>query len=277
MDRAALICARLIREGAVPREDISDLDLSDIRREVEKRLSEVGLELATSAYSEHVGIRLSPAITSEPAFDAASNAGLGSDACALLVVLWARLALQKRTAADTRVVPGQDQGRIFSRDSADEARAYTPQVRVETLMREFGNIIGSRTHLKRLLTLLRRLGFVAGRGDIIEAGPLLELGIDGERMIAFIRRGVLAQLLEERKKQEQESEEALPPEPSPEEKAVLEALADVGGPASIKQIEEATGRKRAALRRLIRSLEQEGKVKRTGERAATRYHVVENS
>ena len=274
MDRAALICARLIREGAVPCEDISDLDLPDIRREVEKRLSEVGLELATSAYSEHVGVRLSPAITSEPAFDAASNAGLGSDACALLVVLWARLALQKRTAADTRAVPGQDQGKIFSRDSAGEARAYTPQVRVETLMREFGNIIGSRTHLKRLLTLLRRLGFVAGRGDIIEAGPLLELGIDGERMIAFIRRGVLAQLLEERKKQE--SDETLPQEPSIEDE-VLEALAAIGGPASIRQIEDATRRRRASLRRHIKSLEQEGKVKRTGERAATRYHLVENS
>ncbi|MFH1438389.1 MAG: hypothetical protein ABIJ56_21955 [Pseudomonadota bacterium] len=276
MDRAALICARLIREGAVLRDDISDLDLPDLRREVEQRLSEVGLELVTSAYSGHVGVRLSPAVTSESAFDAASNAGLGSDACALLVVLWARLALQKRTAADMRAVPGQDQGKLFSRDSAEEARAYTPRVRFETLMREFGNIIGSRTHLKRLLTLLRRLGFVAGRGDIIEAGPLLELGIDGERMIAFIRRGVLAQLLEERKTKEQESEEAFPPEPSIEDE-VLEALAAIGGPASIRQIENATRRRRASLRRHIKSLEQEGKVKRTGERAATRYHLVEIS
>jgi DNA-binding transcriptional ArsR family regulator len=272
MDRASLICARLIREGAVPRNEIPDLDLPDVRREVEERLSEVGLELATSAYSDHVGVRLSPAVTSEPAFDAASNAGLGSDACALLVVLWARLALQKRTAADSRLVPGRDQGKLFPRESAEEARGFTPQVRVETLMREFGNIIGSRTHLKRILTQLRRVGFVAGRGEIIEAGPLLELGIDGERMIAYIRRGVLAQLLEEKK--EKAGGEPLPGETMPENR-VLAALRAIGGQASIRQLEEATGLRRPALHRSLKALEEEGKVKKTGKRAGTRYQAAE--
>lgn len=272
MNRASLICARLIREGAVPRDEIPDLDLHDVRGEVEQRLSEVGLELASSAYSDHVGIRLSPAVSSDPGFDAASNAGLGSDACALLVVLWARLVLQKRTAADTRLVPGRDQSNLFHRDAADEARGFTPQVRIETLMREFGNIIGSRTHLKRILTQLRRLGFVAGRGETIEAGPLLELGIDGERMIAYIRRGVLAQLLEERKKKE--NGEPAPGEPTAEG-MVLEALKAVGTPASIRQLEEKTGLKRAVLRQKLKVLEEEGKVKRTGVRAGTRYHPCE--
>lgn len=63
--------------------------------------------------------------------------------------------------------------------------------RLETLVREFRPVLGGRSHIQRLVTRLRRLRFLAGHGDIIEPGPLLELGIDGERMVAFIRRGAL--------------------------------------------------------------------------------------
>ena len=41
------------------------------------------------------------------AFDAPTNLGLKSDACALIVILWARLVLQKRTAQASRQTPGQ--------------------------------------------------------------------------------------------------------------------------------------------------------------------------
>ncbi len=60
MDPATLLCARLLRAGAVPRVELPDLDFPEVRREVERRLEMVGLVLATSAYSEHVGIRLAP-------------------------------------------------------------------------------------------------------------------------------------------------------------------------------------------------------------------------
>src|SRR5687767_1420665 len=107
MDDPQLICARLLREGAVERSALRGLDYPETRAEVERRLAGVGLVLATSAYSDHVGIRLSPEVTADAAFDAASNLNLKSDACALIVILWARLVLQKRTAVDTRDVPGQ--------------------------------------------------------------------------------------------------------------------------------------------------------------------------
>ena len=196
MDAAALLCARLLRAGAVPRAELPDLDFPEVRREVERRLEAVGLVLATSAYSDHVGIRLSSAVTSDSAFDAASNLGLRSDACALLVILWARLVLQKRTAADTRELPGQSA--LFAGEQAEAAKSFRPSVQLEALAREFRSVLGGRSRILSLVTQLRRLRFLTGQGEVIEAGPLLELGIDGERMIGFIRREVLAKLLDER-------------------------------------------------------------------------------
>src|SRR3990170_7755577 len=106
MDEAARICASLLSAGAVRRQEIPDLDHPEIRADVERRLSQCGLSLATSAYSDHVGLRLSPAVSDATVLDAASNRGLGADACSLLTVLWARLALQRRTAEDSRTTPG---------------------------------------------------------------------------------------------------------------------------------------------------------------------------
>jgi len=261
-DAATSICARLVREGAVPRDDIPDLDRPDVRRSVEERLEGMGLVLATSAYSDHVGIRLAPEVTAGADFDAASNLGLRSDACALLVVLWARLVLQKRTAEDTRETPGQ--AALFAAEKSDAARAYAPRLRFETLAREFGDVFGSRSHLKRLLTQLRRLRFVGGRGDLIEAGPLLELAIDGERMIAFLRRGVLARLTEERELAEE------PPGPGDR---VLEALRELGGSAPCRALAETLELPIPRVRSHLNELIAEGLVIRTGARQTTRYHL----
>jgi hypothetical protein len=269
MNPAARICARLIREAAVARSELPELDLPDVRDAVEQRLGQVGLVLATSAYSEHVGVRLAADVTAEPAFDSASNAGLRSDACALLVLLWARLVLQKRTVTDSRGVPGQ--GSLLARDASQAARSYNPQIRLETIFREFGDVLGSRTHLKRLVSQLRRLRFIGGRGDTIEAGPLLELGIDGDRMVAFIRRGVLAQMVEERERDANREEPAEP------RHRILEVLEGLGGSAGIQQLEQATGEPRALLRRLLKELIEDGRVTRTGERAHTRYHRAEEA
>ena len=58
MDDTQILCARLLREGAVERKELHSLDFPEVRAEVERRLADVGLTLATSAYSEHVGLRL---------------------------------------------------------------------------------------------------------------------------------------------------------------------------------------------------------------------------
>jgi hypothetical protein len=266
MDEATGICARLLREGTVPRAALPDLDFPEVRLEVERRLAAVGLALATSAYSEHVGIRLSPEVADDAAFDAASNLGLRADACALLVILWARLVLQKRTALDTRETPGQ--ASIFA---GEAAQRFEPQVRVAALAREFRTVLGGRSHILRLAGQLRRLGFVAGRGEVLEAGPLLELAIDGERMIGFIRREVLARLLAEREPPRggEAEEEALDGRAA----QALETLARLGGTAAIGALERETGLPRGRLRPLLRELIAAGHVRRTGERGSARYHL----
>jgi len=272
LDAAIHICARLLRAGAVPRAELPDLDFPEVRREVERRLEAVGLVLATSAYSEHVGIRLSPEVTADSAFDAASNLGLRSDACALLVILWARLVLQKRTAADTRELPGQNA--LFTGGQAAAARSYRPSVRLEALVREFRAVLGGRSRIQSLITQLRRLHFLAGHGEVIEAGPLLELGIDGERMIGFIRREVLAKLVEEREGTAAVEEDENAAIKGPAARA-LEALERLGGSAAMSELERETGVKRERLRPLLKSLAEAGRVRRTGERGAARYHLAE--
>jgi len=260
-----MLCARLLREGAVERKELQALDFPEVRADVERRLGDVGLTLATSAYSEHVGLRLSPNVTADQAFDSASNLGLRADHCALLVVLWARLVLQKRTATDTHETPGQVH--LLPQDRLKAAREFRPQVRLETLVREFGPAIGSRDHLRRLVSSLRRLRFLAGRGDVIEAGPLLELGIDGEKMIAFIRRRVLADLLAK------QTSTVEPTTPTAEDQ-VHSVLGRLGGKASMKELVAQTGERPSRLRELLRELQERGLVARTGVKGTTRYHLT---
>lgn len=269
MDAATHICARLLRSGAVLRAELPDLDFPEVRHDVERRLGAVGLVLATSAYSDHVGIRLSPDVTGDTAFDAASNLGLRSDACALLVILWARLVLQKRTATDTRELPGQNA--LFTGERMDAARSYRPSVRLEALVREFRTVLGGRSRIQSLVTQLRRLQFLAGHGEIIEAGPLLELGIDGERMIGFIRREVLAKLLAERERAEGEEEEtgAL----NGLAARILETLQRLGGSAGMNELLREIGGRPERLRPVLKDLAEAGRVRRTGERRSMRYHL----
>lgn len=254
MDEATFVCARLLRAGNLPRVELPDLDFPEVRDEVERRLQAVGLVLATSPYSEHVGIRLSPDATGHSAFDAASNLGLRADACALLVILWARLVLQKRTASDTR----------------------EPRVRLEALVREFRPVLGGRSRIRSLVTQLRRLDFLAGQGEVIEAGPLLELGIDGERMIAFLRREVLASLLQERGRREDgvDAERDEREEIGAFAVQLLEILKKMGGSATMTDFVRETNAPASRLRVALRSLSEGGRVHRSGERRATRYHLV---
>ncbi len=281
MDEATRICARLLREGTVPRGALPDLDFPEVRHEVERRLHGVGLVLATSVYSEHVGIRLAPEVTADTAFDAASNLGLRSDACALLVILWARLVLQKRTAAETREVPGQSA--LFTREQAAAARGFRPRVRLEALVREFRPVLGGRSRIQSLVTQLRRLGFLAGHGEQVEAGPLLELAIDGERMVAFLRREVLAKLLAERENPGgQGKEDGKAGEDEEDEQdllaglggQVVDALTRLGGSAAMGDLARLTAAPASRLRRILRDLEAAGRVRRTGERSGARYHLL---
>jgi hypothetical protein len=251
MNDAIRICARLLRAGALLRVEVPGLDAPQVLRDVERRLRGVGLILATSPWSDHVGIRLAPEVAADPAFEAASNLGLQADACALLVVLWVRLVLPRHQAPiDLR----------------------KPQVRLDFLARELRPLLGDRRRIRSLLTHLRRLDFLTGEGEVIEAGPLLELGIDGDRMIAFLRGGVLAGLLEDRRKGSRragDEAEGMAVFNS----QVLDVLRSLGGSAGMTELVRETGAPASRLRLALRALTHSGHVRRSGERRSTRYHL----
>lgn len=256
MSQAIRICARLLRAGALPLTDVPGLELPEVRRDVERRLRGVGLVLATSPYSGHVGIRLAPEVAGDPAFEAASNLGLKADACALLVVLWVRLVLPQRQAGE--------------RAGERTPEALPLQVRLDTLARELRPLLGDRRRIRDLVNQLRRLDFLAGAGEAIEAGPLLDLGIDGDRMIAFLRGGVLADLLKERAERGAKGAESLASSAA----QVLEVLQRLGGSAEMTDLVRETGAPASRLRIVLRSLAERGQVLRTGVRRSARYHLA---
>jgi IclR helix-turn-helix domain len=267
MDEAARILARLIASGAVPRTELPELDHPLIREEVEARLERCGFSLASSAYSDHYGIRLL-SNADAAVLDTVSNLNLGSNACALLTILWAKLALQKRTASDTQDTPG-NQRELPPDQQRDKAQEYQPSIRFETLAQEFGRKLGGRTRLKTLLGQLRRLKFISYRRlEKIHAGPLLELAIDGEKMIGFIRSRVLSQYLESG------SSTAAPSDSTPEiNDRLVQLLSAAGQPLSLKDIAERSGIPRRELKRILRDLRQDQIVETIGARAKTAYRV----
>lgn len=254
MDEATRICSRLLRAGSTPRAEVPLLDDPGVREEVERRLLSVGLVLATSPGSDHVGLRLAPEVLTEAPFDAASHLGLRPEACALLVILWARLILQRQTM-----------------DPVER-----PHVSLDTLVRDFQPVLGSRSRIRGLVQQLRRLRFLAGHGEEIEAGPLLELAIDGERMMGFLRREVLAGLLELSPRGGPRSDVLRMDEEPPGGFGgqVLDAIARLGGTAAMGDLSRLTAAPASRLRRVLQDLEAAGWVRRTGERSGTRYHLA---
>ena len=267
MDDAARICARLMASGAVRRADLLELEHPVIRDEVESRLRQCGFQLASSAFSEHYGVRLAVESASE-GLDTPTNLGLNANACALLTILWAKLALQKRTASKTQATPNE-QGDLIAAERRDRVREYQPSVRYETLAREFGSKLGGRTRLRALLGQLRKLKFVAYRRlDEIQAGPLLELAIDGEKMIGFIRSRVLARYLESSidLPTAQESSDG-------RHDRILEALAQSTEPLSIAHLETRTGLARRDLKRIVRLLREDEQIETLGAGSKTVYRL----
>jgi len=253
LDEATRICARLLREGSVARAEIPALEAADVRSDVEQRLHSVGLMLATSPTSDHVGLRLAPEVTADAGLDAASHLGLRPEACALLVVLWVRLVLQKRSGSGA---------------------AEPPRVHLEALVRDFQPVLGGRSRIRSLVQELRRLRFLAGTGEEIEAAPLLELAIDGERIMSFLRRDVLAGLREESDREPEPAGLPTAAAPGGLSGQVLETIGRLGGTATMGDLSRLTNAPASRLRRILHELQNAGWVRRTGERAGTRYHLA---
>lgn len=255
VDEATRVCARLLREGSVARAEMPALDAPDVRTEIERRLLAVGLILVTSETSSHVGLRLAPEVAADAGLDAAGHLGLRAEACALLVILWVRLVFQKRTAS---------------------GGSEPPRVHLETLVRDFRRVLGGRGRIRGLVQQLRHLRFLTGQGEEIEASPLLELAIDRERMMDFLRRGALSGL-QEVPAGDAPSPRLSPIRPQPPAGLagqVVDAIVRLGGTAAMGDLSRLTDAPASRLRRILRELQAAGWVRRTGERASARYHLA---
>lgn len=269
-EEAARVCAILLREGYVERDRLPELKNPTTKEAVEGRLRDVGLELVTTPYTPYYGVRQRADIESDEAFDSVSNESvLRSDACALLVILWARLALQRRTGQDRLETPGQ--AALTIEGKVERAEDYEPTIRQEAIVEEFGDILGTKSHIKRLLTQLAGLGFIRRRGSIISAGPNLELAIDGDRMMSFVRDRLISALLD----RAGDIPEADPTETL--EHSLESLFRDQEGPFRIGELEELLEEEKDDIRTALGVLRDEDKVEKVGEGTNTAYRLAEQT
>lgn len=240
MDEAALIAARLLREGVLPRGEVPGLRLPEVRQAVVERLRQIGIGLAESPFSDHVGIRLlDETAASHSSFEPSSNLGLGSDALALVAVLWMRLVLHKRIRDERGEASGERGEKVA-----------VAGLREEALFRDYGALIGARTRVKALLTQLKRLKFIRIRSGVIEAGPLLELAVDGSRMAEFVDSELLPRV--------QPIEDT--PSEIPLSQRILERVDRFPDGVGIGILEQALNTPRAELLTEMRQMREEGLV-----------------
>jgi hypothetical protein len=167
------------------------------------------------------------------------------------VILWVRLIFERQVVGTER-----------------------PCVHLETLVRDFQPVLGGRSRIRSLVQELRRLRFLAGSGEEIEAAPLLELALDGERILGFLRRDVLAALRDG--PEHATGLGGLPTAEAPRGLSgqVLAIIDRLGGTATMGDLSRPTNAPASRLRRILHELQNEGWVRRTGERAGTRYHLI---
>src|SRR6185436_15579918 len=151
------LIARLIAHLVLPREDtLVRRTLTDeaFRQELDTRLAACGLRLLENPYAAHVAIGLKQEVE-EPVFGKSdswlsNNLGLGRDAIALLVVVWALIILPKRERQIKRFEQDSDmsQAEMFAEAKpiahGTEVSAGIPEV---TLLADFGAKLGGKMRL----------------------------------------------------------------------------------------------------------------------------------
>lgn len=251
MDDALRISALLIRHGVLPQSQARELPNPAVRTAVDERLKTVGLEVVETALSDHYGVRLTDDVLAHAEFEAATNLGLKSDELALLAILWMRLVLQRRLDAERAEITPK----------AARAAAFT--IREQTLVSDYRPILGSASHVQRNLGRLARLHFVRRRAGLIEAGPLLTLAIDANKMTEFVQSELLPKIDLDR------PAEAV--EPSLRER-VLKAVEDASTEIGMAELEKGLNVPKTRIRPELQRLMQEGVVGSRGKPFAMRYY-----
>lgn len=202
-DKVSRSLAPFFQKGYQTRKEARELMDPAVRQEAEERLQKVGLSLAWSPYSRYYGLAL--ADTPERQERITNLTELDRNALALLVILWARLVLPQRLAAEGR-----------------EGGVADPSVSFEALNAEFGKKLGGR-RFEMYVSQLKRLGFLDyTRKDDIKAGPFLDLLGDANLLASYLRQSTLAKVLAESAAQPPAAPDAPEPEAEAEDDETLE-------------------------------------------------------
>jgi len=167
-ERAAGICAELIRRRVVPRDDMPELEEDVVLRdEVTKRLENVGLILLDKPGVPYLGVAVGE---SHRSGDNLSDVGLNTRSAGLILFLWLRL-----------VAP-----QVYGEQKTTPLEASA--VSSDTLLAELPGH-WTKTNLQQHLGALRKLHFVQRvRGeDSWSAGPMLWLAINHDQLSQFLR------------------------------------------------------------------------------------------
>lgn len=201
---AAHLVARLLARRSLPRRDREVLQLltdASLRQDVEMRLADCGLRLLDHPYADHVAIgiaRDSEAAVFEHEDDwQASNVGLPKDGVALLVLLWALIILPKRERQLSRT-DADGQTEIFGGVATRTEAVVSVGIAENTLLEDYGRLIGGKRAINFMLPILARLGFIEKKNKMILEGPLLDLAFDYAEIAPRILEGTLASVLRQR-------------------------------------------------------------------------------
>ncbi len=100
-NEAILICARLMRQGYVKKDEFRNLELNErLLQQVQYRLAQVGAKLVLNTYSPYYAVRLLPEIQEN--LDESNSLGLKVNEVAMLVILWCKLILPKRLSLEAQ-------------------------------------------------------------------------------------------------------------------------------------------------------------------------------
>jgi hypothetical protein len=249
---AELMAARLLHEGTVRLDRFPNFLV--LREDVDRLLRPVGFQTVTHVASDYVGLRPTAELSEREGFDTATNLGLPQDAHALLTILWARLVLPTRRQSENG-------GMGLNGKPAEKTR--TPE---NAIVHEHKKTFGSASRVRMLLGLVVRHGFVVRARGYIEAGPLLELALDGESMRAFVQGELFAKIAAAG---EDGSEADVM---TPDEVRVVDAVDRSGeGGVATRDLIATTGLQSYQVRRILRDLQDTDHVRRHGKGQRTRY------
>jgi hypothetical protein len=177
------ICA-LLTTRPIPKDELLDLQFNlSLKSQVKETLNRAGYEFIDDHLSNHYDARIKRDIRNlDQIFDEEiGSMELTITAKAMVTILWCKLILPK---FDYHFVMTHSDELILSEDQ---------------LYENYKEHIGSKTHLRRVLTILRQYGFIETvRGEgAYKAGPRLSTAIDSTIMYERVKGKMIDFLVRE--------------------------------------------------------------------------------